>query len=140
EYEGPLPAVTVGALVEEQGTVEDTAPFFEGSWSARSYFGRKSVPVLHSTVTVDTPSSHPLHFVARLLPDVKVTKSEANGTVTTVFDQGRLELTDLQDLLPPEAARSPYLGMTTANSWQELAQRYARRAEPQVRPQGVKSR
>jgi transglutaminase-like putative cysteine protease/tetratricopeptide (TPR) repeat protein len=138
EYEGPLPAVAVGSVVEEETVIEDTTPYFEGSWSTRVYIGR-SVPALHNLVTVETPSSQPLRYVTRLLPEMKVTKTEANGRTTTVFDQGRIEWGEQQPLLPPDAPRWPNVAMTTATSWHDVATRYLKRTEPRIRPAEVKS-
>jgi hypothetical protein len=138
ELEGPFPAVVVGAVIEEQTLMQDTSAFFEGSWSGKVYFAR-TVPVMHSTLTVESPASLPLQYVTRLLPDVQVQKSESNGTRTLVFDQGRLENEDTQSFLPPETPRNRYVAVTTAPSWQDVVARYLKRVEAQIHPDQVAS-
>jgi tetratricopeptide (TPR) repeat protein len=138
ELEGPFPAVGVGSVVEEQTVIQDTSAFFEGSWSGKVYFGR-SVPVMHSTLTLEAPASRPLQYVTRLLPDVQIRKSESDGTQRVVFDQGRLENDDTQSFLPPETPRNRYVAITTAPSWQDVVTRYLKRVEAQIRPDQVAS-
>jgi Flp pilus assembly protein TadD len=133
---GPLPAVTIGSIIEEQVTSEDTAPFFDGQWSSRIYFGR-GAPVLHTVLSVTTPSEVTLKYRPQLLPNVNIEKAESNGRTTFTFDQGRLEPQESERLLPPDVPRWPHIALTTATSWHDLASRYESRIKSQVRPDEV---
>jgi tetratricopeptide (TPR) repeat protein len=138
EVRGPLPAVAVGSIIEEQISVEDTAPFFEGQWSSRIFLGF-SAPVLHSVAIVTTPTNLPLKYAPRLLPDLKIQKSDANGRTTVVFDQARIDPQEREPFLPPDVPRWPHIAMTTASSWHDLAVRYDNHTAPQVRPEEVRA-
>jgi transglutaminase-like putative cysteine protease/tetratricopeptide (TPR) repeat protein len=137
-YEGPLPAVAVGAVVEETIETEDTAPFCEGAWSAKYTIGREE-PVLHSRLVVEAPASLPLKTKIQLLPEVRTDKAESNGKVVYTFENGRQDGLESEHMLPPDAPRYPAIALTSASSWGDLAARYSRRAEPQIRPDEVRS-
>src|SRR5688572_24827353 len=72
-YEGPLPAVEVGAVVEEEIVVRDEAPFFAAGTVFREYIGRP-VPVLHTRVVIEAPAGLPLRRLASLLPNAQVSE------------------------------------------------------------------
>jgi hypothetical protein len=68
--EGPLPAIEVGAVIEEEVTLRDEKPFFPAGTVYREYIGRP-VPVLHTRVIIDAPESLPLKRTTHLLPDAQ---------------------------------------------------------------------
>jgi len=55
---GPIPAIKVGSIVEEEETTEDTEPLFKAGIVERVFFGR-SAPVKYTRLTVDASSSLP---------------------------------------------------------------------------------
>ncbi len=131
-YRGPLPAVAVGAIVEEEVVVEDTEPVFAGGLVRKQYLGR-SVPVFESRLLIEVPDSAPLKYEVRLLPDAKVTKTVENGKTRILVEQGRLDAIDMMDtFLPPEMADWPQVEFSTAASWKQLADTYRTLSEPQI--------
>ena len=65
----PLPATRVGAVVEQQVTVRDTAPFFDGGVT-RLHSLDPGMPLLRARLTLEAPVAMPLRWVARELPGV----------------------------------------------------------------------
>ena len=78
--EGPLPAVAMGAVIEEQITVRDEKPFFPGGEVYREYVGRP-VPVLRTRLVIEAPESLPLKTITNLLPNAQIKETRANGRV-----------------------------------------------------------
>jgi tetratricopeptide (TPR) repeat protein/transglutaminase-like putative cysteine protease len=137
-YEGPLPAVSIGSVIEEEIVTEDTLPYFQGTWSLNYGIGRNQ-PVLRTKLTVESPASLPLHYKTQLAPDLKVQESENNGRKIYSFEYGRTEALESKPMLAPEIPRHPVIYLTTASSWQEIASEYWKRTEPRIRPEEVKS-
>ena len=137
-FEGPLPAVSIGAIVEEAIVSEDTEPFFPGGWSTNYVIGRNQ-PVLKTRLTIETPSSTQLRYQTQLAPDLQIRKSERNGRTIYSFEHGRTEVLEVQPMLPPDVPRYPGISLTTATSWHAVALQYWKHTEPQIRPAEVKS-
>jgi len=78
--EGPLPAVAIGAVVEEEITVRDEKPFFPAGEVYREYVGRP-VPVLRTRIVIDAPESLPIKHITNLLPNAQIRETRANGRV-----------------------------------------------------------
>ena len=62
--EGPLPAVAIGAVIEEEITVRDEKPFFAAGSVFREYVGRP-VPVLRTRIVIDAPESLPIKRITQ---------------------------------------------------------------------------
>jgi predicted Zn-dependent protease len=137
-YEGPLPALSVGSVIEEEVSVQDKAAFFEGVWSLKYRFGG-SDPALRTQLVVEVPNLLDLHYVVRDLPGLQTRKVEVNGHLEYSFEMGRMEAVEPQPLLPPEAPRAPYVEFTTASNWAQIAREYWKRTEVQIRPADVKA-
>ena len=60
----PLPAMVVGAIVEEDTTVTDKLPFFSGGGVYEDSFSR-GVPIVHSELVIDTPEKTRLQYRVR---------------------------------------------------------------------------
>ena len=54
----PLPAIRPGAVVEQQVTVRDTSPFFDGG-VVRLHSLDPGVPVRHARLTLEAPAALP---------------------------------------------------------------------------------
>lgn len=135
----PLPAVSPGAIVEEEETITETAPFFNSGVVARSYFGR-SVPVQRARLTLDAPSSLPLKYKAELLPGLKPTRAEASGRTRIVFETGpMLALEDVEPHLPSDIAGQPQVTFSTGASWQSIAEGYAKIVDEKANAKEVQS-
>ncbi len=126
QLRAPFPAIAPGVVVEEEYVLRETEPFFALGRVGGITFGREKVPVAHSRVVFDAPASLPLRFGNLLLPDLKPTRTEANGRVTVTFELGPLDGFEPRDpFLPPDVARFPELRFSTGASWQAVAAKYA---------------
>jgi transglutaminase-like putative cysteine protease/Flp pilus assembly protein TadD len=133
----PFPAIAPGVVVEEEFVERETQPFFASGRVGRTTLGHDQVPVAHSSVVFDAPSSLPLRFGTLLLPDLKPVRIEANGRVTVTYEMGLMEgLEPREPNLPPDVAHFPEIEYSTGASWQAMASEYAeivdRRADPAV--------
>ncbi len=132
-YHGPLPAVSIGAVVEQQIASRDTSPFFAPAVVRRVRFGR-NVAVHHTRVTVEAPANLPFRYAVHQLPNATVKKQEVVGKTVLTVEHGPIEAQEKPvPNLPPEIARRPHLDFSTAQSWQTVADAYARDVEPQIR-------
>jgi transglutaminase-like putative cysteine protease len=132
-FQGPLPAIAVGAVVEEQIEVRDEKPFFAAGTVYREYIGRP-VPVLHTRVIIDAPESLPVKRTTRLLPDAEISETRANGRVRWVLDQGAIDEQQAMDSnLPADQPGWASVEFSTAASWQAVAANYLELTEPRIR-------
>jgi tetratricopeptide (TPR) repeat protein/transglutaminase-like putative cysteine protease len=138
-YGGPLPAVAIGAIVEEEIIRRDTAPLFAAGTVSDWGLGW-SVPVNKTHVVITHPDSLPLQYRVHLLPDATITKSDPNGSETITLDQGPLPAyLDLPDDTPPDLFLTPDIEFSTGTSWQHVASEYARLTNEKVRTADVQT-
>lgn len=131
--QGPLPAIEVGAVIEEQITLRDEKPFFSAGAVYREYIGRP-VPVLHTRVIIDAPEALPLKREVRLLPNAQTTEARANGRVTWTLDHALIEAQDAMDSnLPPDKPSWASVEFSTGASWESVASTYLAMTEPRIR-------
>jgi transglutaminase-like putative cysteine protease len=132
--EGPLPAVEVGAVVEEEITVRDEKPFFDAGAVYREFVGRP-VPVEHTRIVIDVPETLPLKRLAQLLPNARVQESRANGRVRWTLEQGPLdERAAMVGNLPSDVPGWPSVEFSTGRSWEAVAASYRAMTESRIRP------
>jgi hypothetical protein len=84
-----LPALAVGAIVEEETVTEDKQPFFAGGDIYRD-FASRSVPIVRSELLIDAPTTLKLQYRVHHLDTVKVTESEQDSVRHLQFAQGLL--------------------------------------------------
>jgi transglutaminase-like putative cysteine protease/tetratricopeptide (TPR) repeat protein len=131
--EGPLPAVAIGAVVEEEIVVRDEKPFFSAGSVFREYVGR-AVPTLRTRIIIDAPESLPLKHVTRLLPNAQVRESRAGGRVRWSVEQGVVdEMDEMQANLPSDEPGWPSVEFSSGASWETVASVYRGMTEPRVR-------
>jgi transglutaminase-like putative cysteine protease/tetratricopeptide (TPR) repeat protein len=132
-FGGPLPAIALGVIVEEEITLRDTAPFFAaGTTTSRSFAWY--APVAKTRVVLSYPESAPVRYKLRCLPDVSANKSSANGVETVTLEQGPLPaFSETPPSVPPDAALYPAITFTTGTTWQKLAAEYARLTDEKLR-------
>jgi transglutaminase-like putative cysteine protease len=131
---GPLPATGPGAVVEQEVTVRDTAPFFDAG-TVEVADVAASVSMHHARVVLEAPAAAPLRWVTRLLPPLAddaprdETLAGAPPIRRLTFDYRELPAQTAGDEaepgLPPELARSPYVAFSTGRSWADVARRYS---------------
>jgi Domain of Unknown Function with PDB structure (DUF3857)/Transglutaminase-like superfamily len=128
----PFPAVAIGSVVEEEVLTTESAALPTGGIMARDYFGR-TVPVQHSRLTLDAPSSLPLRYHVQLLPELETTRHEENGRVKITFNQAAMKaLESADDNLPSNEPPYPNVMFSTGDSWQLLAEAYAKIVDAQA--------
>lgn len=132
-YGGPLPAVAVGAIVEQEVVVHDTAPLFAAGVVYRWGLGW-SVPVNKTHFVISHAESLPLHYQVHLLPEASVSKSHESGLEIITLDQGRLEaFLEQPDHIPSDALLRPEVEFSTGTSWQQVASEYAHLTNEKIR-------
>ena len=131
--EGPLPAVAIGAVIEEEITVRDEKPFFAAGAVYREFIGRP-MPVLRTRIIIDAPESLPLKHRMQLLPKALVQEVRANGRVNWTLEHGVIdEMTEMDSNLPPDAPSWPSVEFTSATSWEAVAETYRGMTEARIR-------
>ena len=130
---GPLPATGPGAVVEQEVTVRDTAPFFDAGIVEVADVAA-AVSVHHARLVIEAPAATPLRYVTRLLPATPPrdetfaggAEPQSPGIHRLTFDFHDLPaVDDAEPGLPPDVPRSPYLAFSTGRSWGDVARRYA---------------
>jgi len=150
-HKAPLPALSVGAIVEEETVRTDSQPFFTGGGVYRNWFQR-GVPVVRSRLIVEAPADAPLDYRTSLFPAAGIHapatggNSQAAGASPApsvrrlVFEIGPLPAGIASDIdLATPAPHSPWVEFSTGKSWQSVAEIYRQMAEPQIRPEEVKA-
>ncbi|MFY9823680.1 MAG: DUF3857 domain-containing transglutaminase family protein, partial [Thermoanaerobaculia bacterium] len=121
----PLPATRPGAVVEQQVTVRDRSPFFDGG-VVRFHGFDLGVPVLDSRLVLEAPAETPLRWVVRELPDVRQKETVAGGRRRVEVEVRDLEPEDDPEPgLPSDTPRTAYVAFSTGRSWGDLAHRYS---------------
>jgi len=130
---GPLPATRPGAVVEQQVTVRDTAPFFDAG-IVRFHGLDPGVPVRHARVILEAPAAAPLRWVARRLPGVAPRETVDGGRRRLTFEARGLQPADEPEAgLPSDVPRTSYVAFSTGRSWADLARRYSEIVDRTVR-------
>ena len=133
-YQGPLPSVTRGAVVETEIVIREREAFFRSAVGRTISLGSQYGPVEKTVITITAPGSMAVKYVTRLLPDIAMKKEQAGDTVTYRFEQGRMEmLEEDEEGLPGDVPSSPYLAFATGSSWATVVSEYAKLAEPKIR-------
>ena len=137
-YGGPLPAVGVGAVVEEEVVTEDTRPLSTAGLVLRAYIGRY-VPVLATRVILNAPNALAFKYSLRVLPKATVHELPAGDRHIWTVEQGYLNaLPEEEQYLPADVPPRPQVEFSSAASWQQVAQAYAMATEPKLRVEDVK--
>lgn len=121
----PLPAIRPGVVVEQEVTIRDTAPFFEGGVAHyRTLQG--SAPVRHSLLVLDAPEELPLHWSSHSLGNLAPREEKTGGRRRLTFEARDLAaVEEIEPGLPPEVARLGLVAFSTGRSWSDIARRYS---------------
>lgn len=139
KYHGPIPAVSIGSIIEENVVMRDTAPFFDAGDVKRIWFGT-NMPVQQTRLVIEAPTNSPLRYNLHQLPNASVKKEQIEGRTRITIENGPLEAIRHQyPNLPHDVPRRAHVDFTTAASWQDVAKRYSKAVEEQIRPAEVKS-
>ncbi|HEY0513751.1 MAG TPA: DUF3857 domain-containing protein [Thermoanaerobaculia bacterium] len=133
----PLPAIRPGAVVEQQVTVRDISPFFDGG-VVRLHGLDPGVLVRHAKLDLEAPATVPLRWVVRELPGVVPRETSAGGRHHLTFEARDLEpLEDPEAGLPADRPRTAYVAFSTGRSWEALARRYSDIVDQAIRGSDV---
>jgi len=130
---GPIPAVTPGAVVEEQITIRDTSPFFAAGITDRVYFVQ-SVPVVKTRLVLRHPESVHLNYSLKLLPKAVVGKHASGGIEEIVIENGSSDPYEELSNVPADVVLYPQVVFGTGKSWHDIASSYSQLAEPKIAP------
>lgn len=128
----PLPAVAVGAVVEQLITYKDKSPMVDAGTSGRFFFGR-GVPVHRARLVLDAPSSLTLRVVNRTSPVVDPKKETVDGRQRTTYEVSDIKAIDWMEFnLPFDQSGRPYTAFSTGKSWADVAKRYSEIVDKQI--------
>jgi tetratricopeptide (TPR) repeat protein len=135
----PLPAITVGAIVEEESVSSDKQPFFSGGGAYDDSFDR-SVPIIRAELVVDVPAATDFRFKLNGLPQAEIKKEVAGDMRHFTMEQGYLPAQADSDIdLSTHVVRGPLVQFSTGESWASVATAYRKLAESNIDPATVKS-
>lgn len=127
--QGPLPAITVGALVEELIITRETAPLF-ASGTARRFFLGKNVPVRKVRLTLEAPRDTRLAAFSRGFA-VRPRRTVEDGRTRLLFEFGPLPAYDGSETFS-DSVSWPHVAFSTGRAWGDLAKRYHETVEAQL--------
>ncbi len=128
---GPLP-VTVGAVVEEEMILRDHRPYFEAGVSAKHLLVMP-VPIRRGRLTLEAPTKLPLRFGVRGVKGLEPRREVIDNRVRLIFNYADMPPAKPTEAgLPPAEPRYPHVVFSTAESWAEVADAYARLIDERV--------
>ncbi len=138
--EAPLPAVEVGAVIEEEVVVEETSPAYQAGNFTRIGFGHsKAYPARKMLLILDAPSSLPLHYLVHNLPEMKPVREEKDDRVRFTFEASPApDIPEAEYYLPHEVHLRPQVAFSTGKSWAEVASSYSSIVDRQIRGADLK--
>lgn len=130
---GPLPALTPGAIVEDEVINRDTSLFFSGG-NFQRYVLARNVPVQKTRFVLSHPESVPVHYVLHRLDNATVTKKSIDGIETITVERGPMDAVTGEDPdLPSDVILFPEIEFATGASWQRVATEYSHQLEAKLR-------
>ena len=127
----PLPAIVVGAVVEEQIENREVRSLFDHGIVER-FALTQQYPVRKLRLSIEAPSDLPLKYEA-ISSEIKPVRSEADGRTTLVFELGPLPATPAPEpFLPAENMKLPEIVFSTGKSWGDVAAAYSDLVESQL--------
>jgi transglutaminase-like putative cysteine protease/tetratricopeptide (TPR) repeat protein len=140
---GPLPAIGVGAVVEEEIETREVRSLFDRGIVER-FLLTQQYPVRKLRLAIDAPAALPLKYEV-IGSDAKADSSEADGRRRLVFELGPLPATPPPEpYVPAEVTKTPQVVFSTGKSWADVAAVYAELVESHldldmVRPMAEKA-
>lgn len=129
---GPLPAVEVGAIVEEYHIVEETRPGFAAGVIRSAYLTR-AVPVDRYRVEIEADERIPLNHILQQYDISALEKTTTDGVVHLSLDVGPVEPWEEDTAhAPGSIAREPVFRFSTGESWKAVASEYSRIVDEQI--------
>lgn len=129
----PLPATGPGAVVEQEVTLRDSAPFFDGGSVGYSDL-QISIPIRHVRLVLEAPASLPLRWLVRGLPGVSPQEQTVAGRRRLTFDLRDVPAYEEDEPgLPSDVPRLAHVAYSTGGSWSDLARRYSEIVDRTIR-------
>jgi len=129
---GPFPAISVGAIVEQEEVTSEKESFFQAGTVERLSFG-ENAPTMETRLLLDFPSSLKVKYQSQLLPDLKLEHSENGGRTRVSFIQGQMEaLEPVEGNLPPDVPSRPWVAFSSGSDWGSIADKYAEIVDTQI--------
>ncbi len=121
---GPLPAIAVGAIVEEEIETREIRSLFDRGIVERFLLAQQYA-VRKLRLVIDAPSTLPLKYEV-LGSEARPTRREDKGRTELVFELGPLAAMETpEDYLPADAAKTPQVVFSTGSSWSDVAAAYS---------------
>lgn len=122
--QAPLPAIGVGAIVEEHIVTRETAPMFDRGVTTRFYFGGQA-NAQRIRLRLDAPPEVALRYAAKGI-DIKPVVTKNNNRTQYLFERAPMPKNEpVEAYSPLHVVRAPYVVFSTGKSWQEIAARYS---------------
>jgi tetratricopeptide (TPR) repeat protein len=135
----PLPALVVGAIVEQQTVSADREPKFSGGITGGDSFSW-SVPFHRGQLVVDLPASLNFRIDVFALPNATIKNEVVGDTRHYLLDQGYVAPWADSDIsLPTHNFLGHGTRFSTGDSWASVAAAYRKLAEVNIDPAKVKS-
>lgn len=135
----PLPAMAVGAVVEYEISVRETAPLLDAGEATRIVI-YDGVPIQRFHLSLSAGRNIPLQVVSRLIPESAIHRGETAAGVEWECEWGPLELRKYaEQSLPFDMPNLPYVAFSTGKSWQQVAARYEAIVDQQIKGGDLKS-
>lgn len=129
---GPLPAVSVGSVIETTVTTRTHKPFLAPASMHTVVFASR-IPKKKVRLIVDAPRDLPVTFEVREAQVERTEKVEGDRRITT-FEGGPYVGLELPEpMLPSDVPYWPQVSFSTGDSWGELAKAYERVVEDRLR-------
>jgi tetratricopeptide (TPR) repeat protein len=134
----PLPAVAVGAVIEYEIVLCETAPLLDAGEARRTTIF-DGVPIERFQLSIEAGKSVPLKIVTKLIPESAIRRGAAGGRTRFECNLGPLEpRKEVEGDLPSDVPNYPYVAFSTGRSWQEIATRYEGIVDQQIKTGDLK--
>lgn len=127
----PLPAVSVGALIELETTLRDREPGFTSAALVHDYLqGRTPIRRLELSVEVAAPA--PLKVLGEHLPSTPTPVRQGGATRWTFTQENVPAIGHLEDWIPAEDVPLEGVWISTGSHWSQVADAYAAIVDKQI--------
>ena len=127
-----LPGLGIGAVVEEEVEVTDAEPFFPAG-TAGVYPLQMFAPVHRGRFVLAAPTTLPLRYGVRLMPELKPRQRLDDGYVELTFHYGGVPAAEpIASGLSSHRPRLPQISFSTGESWQSVAASYSRIVDAKI--------
>ena len=137
---GPLPAISIGSIVEIETVIVDQEPPFDAGRLQRVFIGASGA-VQQTSIMVSAPMTMPVRYSTRLLPEAKISTQTRDGRMEIALRHGPVAIGWAQRFAEATGNQPviPEFQFSTGESWSLVAAGYEALAAPFIRPEEVRS-